>query len=602
MKRAWLYFRLSRDEDQEQNSLQNQRQILVDYAEKNGYKVVGESFDDNVTGMTFERDGILKIEEAVDKGMIDTVLVKDMSRLGRHRTQTALFLDYLTGNNVNMISVTEGIDSFNENDDLIIGLKQIVNDLYCKDISRKVTAGVRQKQKDKGLIETLPMGYYKDKNNNKVCIDEEAAEIIREIYALYIEGYGMTAIAKKLNARGVRSPEFYMRRRIADWKPDISKRYLWVQTAIKRILNNELYIGVMVNHKTISNKIRKTKSAVPAEERFRHTNFCEPIIEESVWNQVQYLLKERAENKARAASGRRIHRYCGIIKCAECGASLIAQKRRWNGNEYVEYSCNSNHRYGKKYCTPHRVRESQLDELVMFELTGLHDHILAEADKYDNIVKEWNKKKPLYEQQIKQHETKISGLKREIEELIIDRMNDREHSDLYNKMIADREVQIKELEKKITECRVFDRISKEKHKQLKKTSEVIEDILSEGAITDSQLRMLVRKVKVHQNGDGTLDIEFEMNGSWNGSYAIMLVNDKPCTPLWNENPPPEFYEAMLQEDLERERNGTLLPCTEHPPEIDDDCYDAMLEEEEKWIEENGGLEMLEKRYHAGEDD
>ena len=135
----------------------------------------------------------------------------------------------------------------------------------------------------------------------------------------------------------------------------------------------------MVNHKTVSNKIRKTKSAVPAEDRFRHPDFCDPIIEESVWKQAQYLLKERAENKARAASGRRIHRYCGIIKCAECGASLIAQKRRWNGKEYFEYSCNSNHRYGKAYCTPHRVRESQLDELVLFEIQGLRDHIIAEA-------------------------------------------------------------------------------------------------------------------------------------------------------------------------------------------------------------------------------
>ncbi len=225
MKRAWLYFRLSRDEDQEQNSLQNQRQILVDYADKNDYKIIGESFDDNVTGMTFERDGIIKLEEAVDKGLIDTVLVKDMSRLGRHRTQTAIFLDYLANNKVNMISVTEGVDSANENDDLIIGFKQIVNDLYCKDISRKVTAGVRQKQKDKGLIETLPMGYFKDKNTNKVCIDEEAADIIREIFSLYIQGYGMAAIAKQLNARGIRSPEFYMRHRIADCKPNISKRY-----------------------------------------------------------------------------------------------------------------------------------------------------------------------------------------------------------------------------------------------------------------------------------------------------------------------------------------------------------------------------------------
>ena len=299
------------------------------------------------------------------EGLIDTVLVKDMSRLGRHRTQTALFLDYLTENNVNMISVTESIDSANENDDLIIGFKQIVNDLYCKDISRKVTAGVRQKQKDRGLVETLPMGYYKDKNTGIVHIDEEAAEIIREIFNQYIEDYGMTIIARRLNERGIKSSEFYMRRRIADWKPKLSKRYLWVASAIKRILNNELYIGTMVNHKTASNKIRKTKTFIPPEQQFRHPNFCQPIIEQGIWDQVQFLSAQRAATRPRASGGRNIHRYTGIIKCAECGASLIARTRRWRGTEYVEYVCNSNHRYGKSYCTPHVVRESKLDEMVV---------------------------------------------------------------------------------------------------------------------------------------------------------------------------------------------------------------------------------------------
>ena len=526
MKRAWLYFRLSRDEDQEMNSLQNQKQIIVDYAEKKGYEIVGESYDDNVTGMTFERDGIIKIEEAVDKGLVDTVLVKDMSRLGRHRTQTALFLDYLAENKVNMISVTEGIDSANENDDLIIGFKQIVNDLYCKDISRKVSAGVRQKQKDKGLVETLPMGYYKDKNTNKICIDEEAAEIIREVYALYIEGYGMTTIAKTLNERGIKSPEFYMRRRLAEWKPDISKKYLWVQTAIKRILTNELYIGVMVNHKTVSNKIRKTKTFIPAEEQFRHSNFCEPIIEEGVWNTAQFLLKQRADTRPRASGGRKIHRYCGMIKCAECGASFIARTRKWKDTEYVEYTCNSNHRYGKQYCSAHLVRESQLDDLIVDEVRRLQEYIIAEADKYDTIVRDWNRKKPIYERQISQYETTIAGVSREIEGLVIDRMNDREHSELYNKMIADREKRIADIQQKINECREFDRVSKEKRKSLRKTSEVIEEIIDEGHISDAHLRMLVRKVTIHQNVDKSLDIEFEMNGNWNGSYAVYLKPDK----------------------------------------------------------------------------
>lgn len=162
--RAWLYYRLSRDEDTEMNSLQNQRQILADYAEQNGYDIVGESFDDNVSGMTFNRKGIGELETAVDEGKIDIVLVKDLSRLGRHRTQTALFIDHLRENNVKVYSVTEGIDTTNENDDMLIGFKQLFNDFYAKDISKKVRAGVRQKQKNTGLIETLPVGYVRDKN------------------------------------------------------------------------------------------------------------------------------------------------------------------------------------------------------------------------------------------------------------------------------------------------------------------------------------------------------------------------------------------------------------------------------------------------------
>lgn len=143
--KEWLYYRLSRDEDEEMNSLQNQRQILIDYVEQNGYEVVGESFDDNVSVMTFNRKGLGKLENAVDEGKVEVVLVKNLSRFVRHRTQTALFIDHLRENKVKVISATEGIDTTNEKDDLLIGFKQILNDFYAKDISKKVRAGIRQK-------------------------------------------------------------------------------------------------------------------------------------------------------------------------------------------------------------------------------------------------------------------------------------------------------------------------------------------------------------------------------------------------------------------------------------------------------------------------
>lgn len=520
--RAWLYYRLSRDEDEEMNSLQNQRQILVDYAEQNGCEIVGESFDDNVSGMTFNRKGLGKLEIAVDEGKIDVVLVKDLSRLGRHRTQTELFIDHLRQNNVKVISVTEGIDSFNENDDLLIGFKQIFNDFYAKDISKKVKAGVRQKQKSKGLIESLPLGYKRDRNTNTVLVDDETAWIVQEVFKLYVDGYGLTTIARTMNERGIKSPEYYQRRKLADWKPDISKKYLWVQTSVRRILTNELYIGTMVNHKTVTSKIYKTKTFIPPEEQYRHENFCEPIIDETTWKQAQFLLKERSQINPRSQNGRKLHRYSGLIKCADCGASFVARIRKWDGKEYVEYTCNSSHRYGKEYCTPHTVRESQLDELIEDEVRGFRDTILEESTRYDKIVKDWARKKPLYGRQIQQHNDKISSLRQQIEDLIMEKIGDKEHAQIYNNMIAKREEEIKQLDKKISDLREYDKICKQKKDQLKNTTNILDDILSEGLISDMNLRMLVKKILIHQNNDKSLDIRFEMNGEFNPSCSVFV--------------------------------------------------------------------------------
>ena len=523
--RAWLYYRLSRDEDSEMNSLQNQRQILFDYAEQNGYDIAGESFDDNVSGMTFNRKGIGELETAVDEGKLDIVLVKDLSRLGRHRTQTALFIDHLRENNVRVYSVTEGIDTTNENDDMLIGFKQLFNDFYAKDISKKVRTGVRQKQKNSGLVETLPLGYVKDKNTGTIIIDEETAWIVKEVFRLYIDGYGLTTIAKKMNSDGIKSPDYYFNRKLSDHKPDISKKYLWVQTTVKRMLTNELYHGTLVNHKTVSSKIYKTITAVPDDEQYRHDNFCEPIIDETTWKQAQFMLEQRAKINPRSQCGRNIHRYAGIIKCAECGANLIARRRRWKDKEYIEYTCNSNHRYGKEYCTPHSIREKQLDELIYNEMISLLENIKSESKKYEKIVKEWLRKKPMYDRQIQSHNEKIKLCHDEIEQLIIERINDRDHASVYNNMIEKRETEIQNLEKKIVDLRNYDEVCKNRREELKNTSDLIEKILEEGHISNVNLRMLVKQVTVHQNEDKSINVKFDMNGSFSNSNIIELCSD-----------------------------------------------------------------------------
>lgn len=204
------------------------------------------------------------------------------------------------------------------------------------------------------------------------------------------------------------------------------------------------------------------------------------IIMETAWDQAQFLLDQRSEINPRSQNGRRIHRYSGIIKCAECGSSLIARKRSQNSQEYVEYTCNSNHRYGKQFCTPHTVGESQIDELIEDVVHSFKENIILESKRYDKIVKDWIRKKSLYEQRIQQHDDKILALKQEIEDLIIERINDREHAEIYNFMISKGEDEIESLQKQISDCREYDKICKQKREQLKTTSEVLDDILSQG--------------------------------------------------------------------------------------------------------------------------
>ena len=155
--RVWIYARLSNDDDQEMNSLLNQQEICHGFAEQHGYTIVGQSSDDNVSGMKFNRRGLDELTAAVDADKIDAVIVKDLSRLGRHRTQTALFIDYLREHQVRVISATEGIDTFRDEDDLIIGVRSLMNDYYARDISKKIRAGYRQKQRE-GIVITPPFG------------------------------------------------------------------------------------------------------------------------------------------------------------------------------------------------------------------------------------------------------------------------------------------------------------------------------------------------------------------------------------------------------------------------------------------------------------
>ena len=515
--RAWLYYRLSRDEDEELNSLTNQRSIIAGYAEKNGFTIAGESFDDNVSGMRFDRDGIEKICEAVEQNQIDAVIVKDLSRLGRHRTQTAVFIDYLKKHDVRVISVTENIDTSNENDDLVIGMKQIINDMYAKDASRKIRSTYRQKQKE-GIVIIPPFGYFKDKNTRQVVIVEEAADTVRLIFKLYLDGYGFKQIAKKLNADGVHTPAYYQQtllgKNVPHTWPQISKQQLWISTTIKRILENEFYAGTLICHKTRTDKINKTFRFIPPEEQYRHENAVPAIIDRETWQQAQFLLQKRVKDRVRAAPGQKIHRYTGIIECADCHSVCTARTRKLpQGGRRVEYICNTYHRYGKEYCTTHLIREEVLDDLVYKELLRVKKMAHANWEAIDAFAKDWAAQKFNAERQIDRLQERISVLKNEVEQILMERIRDKAHADIYDVMLQKRDEAIQSAEQQINEYRDAQASLEARKESMRPGIDLLDAITSESSVSDAHLRMFVNKVYLHEQ-DGKLRVEFVLNADF----------------------------------------------------------------------------------------
>jgi len=396
--KVWLYYRLSRDEDDELNSLTNQRKIIYEYAVTNGHEVVGESFDDNVSGMHFNREGIDKIYEVVEAGKIEAIIVKDLSRLGRHRTQTALFIDYLRDHQVRVISVHQGIDTFREEDDLILGVRGLMNDYYAKDIGKKIRAGYRQKQRE-GIVITPPFGYWKDKNTGQIKIDAEAAVTVQLIYSLYLQGCGQKEIARRLNAAGRKTPAQLRAERCGREVRHTHKtrdgQFLWTYASVKNILMEEAYTGVLVNHRReyCGGKAR----AVNEADWLRHENFYPVIIEKADWKQVQALLKQQARP---AVNNRTKHRYAGLLTCQECGNVFSPMIRCWNGKSRVEYVCRGYHRNGKAYCSSHRIHEEVLDAAVQEYAETLRKQCAEELKKLVQMQKMWALRKPILDAHI----------------------------------------------------------------------------------------------------------------------------------------------------------------------------------------------------------
>lgn len=411
--RVWLYGRLSNDDDVMMNSLENQMEIVREYARKQGHQIIGESCDDNVSGMRFDRKGLTQVTQAVDAEKIDAVIVKDLSRLGRHQMQTALFIDYLRQWGVAVISVTERLNTLDEGDDLIIGVRQLMNDYYAKDIGNKIRHGYREKQKE-GLVITPPFGYWKDRNTGRIRLHPEASLTVQMIYTYYGMGLGQKEITRRLNAAGRKTP-----RQLHDERcgKAYSRVYRWTYQSVKNVLVEESYTGLLVNHRTETHS--RTVTTVPEEERYLHENFYPVIINREEWEQVQKLLKANARPyRGNTAS----HRYAGLLTCGDCGSTFVPRIRCWNGNRRVEYLCKSYMHHGKEFCSSHRIRETELDARVWQYAEELRNQWILEQTALRRLQRMWEMKRPAIHAHIAALHEEIQQLEQEIDDLLLEKI------------------------------------------------------------------------------------------------------------------------------------------------------------------------------------
>ena len=380
---AALYCRLSRDDnmDSESNSIQNQRKILQKAAKDKGYTDTVFFVDDGITGTTMKRPGFQKMLTAIEAWYISAVFVKDLSRLGRNYIEVGkLTEEFFPLHDIRLVAVSDGVDS-DEGEDDFTPFKNIMNEYYAKDISKKRRIVNKMKGNAGVPLSPPPYGYIKNPDDPRFWIVEpEAAEVVRRIYCMALEGYGLAETATRLAADGVVNPTYYWRNRGTSRGGSKStvEPTKWGHTTVKKILTLQEYCGDVINFKSYSKSYKmKKRIENPEENRAIFLNVHEAIIDRQTWEKVQALQKGTRRKKPTVTQEPSV--FSGLLKCPECGGNLNFHFNQ-NNHDIKFFSC-QNHNSGYRKCSKtHYIRLDFLEQVVLYEVKRL----ACFASEYEN--------------------------------------------------------------------------------------------------------------------------------------------------------------------------------------------------------------------------
>ena len=517
--RVGLYIRLSREDGdkEESSSVTNQREILKRYvSEQENFFIVKEYVDDGWTGTNFDRPKFKEMIEDIEAGIIDTVITKDLSRLGRERLGVGHYTEiYFPEHNVRYIALLDNIDTYMDagmND--MAPFKGVINDMYVRDISKKIRSSLIERKKAGNFLGvTAPYGYKKDPNNKfHLAINEKEAEIVKRVFRLYLEGNGLTRIAQILTKDGVPVPgesrDIGKTRKTALYNS-------WKQTTIRRILDNRVYLGELVQFKRRKiNYKSKRRITVPEEERYICKGTHEAIIDEESFNAVQNILKKNKSFKGTKHD----YLFKGLLFCSECGARLNVTYSNYALKKYGEYRyttiCYSYSRLYSDICTRHSNSIPELEDVLIKHIKevcsryineNLQDELISMAKKQKQI----ELKQISNEKRLETLEQKISDTGLYIKNLYMDKVkgvvSENDYISLVSDFTKDRDNLIKEKEELIT-------IINNQKPQIDETAKIeklAKEFIALEKPTKQLLNELIEKITISENKE--INIYFKFN-------------------------------------------------------------------------------------------
>ena len=550
-----LYERLSRDNELqgESNSISNQKQMLEDFARRNGLPNPTHFTDDGISGTRFDRPGFLAMMEEVEAGRVEAIVIKDMSRLGRDYLKVGQVMEVLRQRGVRLIAINDGVDSLKGDDDFT-PFRNIMNEFYARDTSRKIRSVFKSKgMSGKHLTGTVIYGYLWDEKREHWLLDEEAAEVVRRIFSLTLEGYGPYQIACKLSADRIEIPVVHLARfnECVNRSKPVKDPYGWGSSTIVNILKKREYLGHTINFKTRKHFKDKKSHYVSEDEWTIFENTHEAIIDQQTFDLVQKI----RSNVRRYPNGwGEAAPLTGLLYCADCGGKMYVHRTN-NGKRISQYTCSN---YTKVPCgtlcpTQHRINESAVLTLVSDTFRAIAEYSRNDRKEFIHTVQET---------QVAQQSADIAKKRRrlaaaqkragELEKLIckiyednaLGKLPDARYRALdaqYAKEQDALEIEIAELEKAVTGY-------EQSQKSAEKFIALIDKYENFDTLTNTMLNEFVEKILVHERArkgsqDTTQEIEIYFN--FLGRYIPPSLQPVPLTP--------EEQEELLKKEERKDR-------------------------------------------------